>query len=117
MRTLYVDVDGTLLSNDLDIMFAIHGVQWYEQQSIDNLPKRHWLLVVLLMLRVIGFRLVLWTNRGLVNKTATKRNLGVWWYLFSDHQFHEGRKEKPSRGWTIDDQAHLASVHVRPFIR
>jgi hypothetical protein len=116
MRTIYVDVDGTLLSNELDTLFAIYGVEWYEQQRIDNLPKRYWLLIALFMLRLIGFRLVLWTNRGHMNAPATKRNLGVWWWMFSDHQFHEGYKVKPSSGWTIDDQAQHATVRVRPYI-
>lgn len=116
MRTIYVDVDGTLLSNELDTLFTVHGVEWYEQQRISDLPKRYWLLIALLLLKLVGFRLVLWTNRGQMNAAATKINLGMWWYMFTDHQFHEGGKVKPSSGWTIDDTKHHASVHVRPYI-
>ena len=129
VKKVYVDVDGTVLSGVLDGMFKEMvgevgievALEWYEGQVVDDLKRRVWLLCVLGMLRVCGVEMVLWTNRGWMNKEATRRNLGVWWYMFDSCEWCEGRKGRdiPVDGWVLDNESEYVEewrgVYVRTY--
>ena len=102
LNTIYVDFDGTLACSSLDNCFKDlckqqgfeNVIEWYRECEVDDLQLNHELIDELKTLKEQGYRLVLWTNRGLTNKRMTKRNLGEYWNLFDEHQFHAGQKHK-----------------------
>lgn len=110
-KTFYVDVDGTLLSSELDNRFKAsiekigfdETVTWYKSCEIDNLSINYSLVSHLIYLKLQGHKLILWTNRGEENIPMTKRNLGYIWYLFDEHQFFAGTKGKCSLNGVIYD--------------
>lgn len=102
VKKIFVDVDGTLLDGSLDLRFKDlvnaegfeKAVVWYESCGINDLKLNMDLIDELIALKEMGYELVLWTNRGLANKQMTIENLGVYWHMFSSHEFHEGKKGK-----------------------
>ena len=102
IKKIYVDVDGTLLDGSLDAMFkesiSLNGfdktLAWYESCNVNNLKLNMELINELIALKEMGYVLVLWTNRGVANKQMTIDNLGVYWHMFSSHEFHDGKKGK-----------------------
>jgi hypothetical protein len=112
LKTIYVDVDGTLLDSRLDNEFASRygndsdsAVQWYDNNWCADLEVNWVLVVQLVIMRVIGCKLVLWTNRGSRQVAMTKANLGIVWFLFSDHLFYEGAKRHAQvQGLVIDNE-------------
>lgn len=99
---IYVDVDGTLLSEELDLKFkkSINDIgfeetmKWYNDCHVNNLVINMELIKELITLKEEGNELILWTNRGSKQTGMTKENLGVYWHLFSTHEFHAGSKGK-----------------------
>jgi len=111
---IYIDVDGTILSQKLDLEFKDRWqrdgyaatVAWYVHQGVANLRRRWWLLLILTVMAAVGIELVLWTNRFDRNREATKANLGWFWRIFQEHQFWNSTKGEavPQDGWVIDNE-------------
>lgn len=111
---LYVDVDGTILSSELDEMFKekieedglLPAINWYDNFYKDDLTfNTHIIEWVLSMKYDMNYELVLWTNRGSNQIEMTKKNLGDLWYEFEDHLFYEGKKSKCSvDGIVVDNE-------------
>lgn len=102
-ETIYVDVDGTLLGSDLDNMFKAKieeigladAIKWYDSTvDVNNLPINFELLDEIAHLKEAGWHFVIYTNRGSKQVGMTKDNLGVYWQLFDDAIFTEGKKSK-----------------------
>ncbi len=113
VKKIYVDVDGTLLSGSLDLEFkkrsAVEAfssvLAWYENCGVDDLALNMELIVKLVDLKEQGYELILWTNRGVANIEMTRRNLGIYWHMFSSHEFHDGKKGKcVLDGFVIDNE-------------
>jgi len=102
VKQVYVDVDGTMLSNKHDQRFQEkikevgfqEAVAWYDNTEVDDLEVNTELLETLEQVRGEGVKVILWTNRGPKQIEMTKRNLGHWTSIFSDMLFREGRKSK-----------------------
>lgn len=106
-KTIYVDMDGTLLHGELDRLYIAMGkdMNWYNQQYVDNLAINYRLVRVLKKLKKRGHKLVLWTNRGEKQIGMTNANLGELWHLFDEHQFHNGMKYGTNiGGYTFDNE-------------
>ena len=99
---IYVDVDGTLVNAELDNKFKMsineigfeETMKWYDECNVDNLSINMDLVNELIKLKEEGNELILWTNRGSKQVEMTKRNLGIYWYMFSSYEFHSGSKGK-----------------------
>jgi len=107
-KTIYVDMDGTLLDNSLDAQFIASGYDkaWYNEQYVTTLAVNYKLVRVLKKLAVRGNTLILWTNRGEEQREMTKENLGDLWTMFTDHRFYCGKKLGTNvDGYTIDNEA------------
>lgn len=102
MNPIYVDVDGTLLSREHDVMFAhkiaevglADAIAWYDSAYQDRLSINYELIAEIYALKAMGVHFVIYTNRGVNQVEMTKRNLGRYWHLFDDHIFTEGKKSK-----------------------
>lgn len=118
VKTLYIDVDGTLLDSTLDKRFNSYYsksnhpqhkdnvISWYRNININNLKLNYSLILQLIILKYIfNYTLILWTNRGISNIPMTKSNLSIYWNIFDQHQFHSGQKynTKPT-GIIIDNE-------------
>lgn len=97
----YVDVDGTLLDPSLDKtfnhFFSINDnttINWYTHHNFNTLKLNYSLIINLFILKLLGHKLILWTNRRPNNILPTYQNLKSIWFLFSDYQFHSGGKDK-----------------------
>jgi hypothetical protein len=100
----YIDMDGTVLDPSLDKIFNDRysacttqeekdlTIKWYRSLDVHNLELNMELIQRLIALKEEGHTLILWTNRGEENIPMTKKNLGIYWHLFSDHQFFGGQK-------------------------
>ena len=101
-KVIYVDFDGTLASGSLDKVFRDlckeagfeNVIDWYNECEVDDLELNMDLINELIELKDKGYKLVLWKNRGISNKGMTRRNLGKYWDLFDDYEFHSGKKGK-----------------------
>jgi len=111
--TLMVDVDGTLLCNSLDERFSYYCSKigfptvepWYRNCNITSLSLNYSLIIPLIILKLIGFNINIWTNRGSQNSPMTQSNLGIFWHLFSNRYFLEGQKGK-------DHNLHLITNNI-----
>lgn len=119
MSTIYIDVDGTLLSSKLDREFQSHiaadgldaAIAWYDDAvNVSDLYINYELVREIWLGVMRGdVRFVLWTNRGPNQVEMTKRNLGRYWFLFSEHQFYTGKKSKSVvEGEVWDNEAKYA---------
>jgi len=104
---VYVDMDGTLLSGELDAQFIAsnYDIAWYDTQHVTTLPVNYELVNILKALKALNVELILWTNRSLIQREMTRLNLGDLWYLFKEHQFHAGNKRDTNLdGYTFDNE-------------
>jgi hypothetical protein len=107
-KTIYVDVDGTILRN-LAIPESVPAKEkffWWKE----NLGKSDIIfsrLVLCIILRMLGCKLVIWTNRGEEHRDVTMQSLGFAKYIFSNFEFHNGKKSKTYSAdkIVIDDDA------------
>ena len=103
-KVVYVDVDGTLLDNRAD--FAYHSrartygeeaaLEWYATNCPDDLELNTAVLAQLIMYKLHGYRVVLWTNRSMNQFQPTLRNLGRYGLhrFFDAMLFGNGRKRR-----------------------
>ena len=93
-QKVFVDVDGTILKS-FEIPDDVKGnkLVWWNE-NLDVTDKLYFRLLYLAGLKLMGSELVVWTNRAEHHKEMTLKALGLFRYLFSDFQFHCGKKAK-----------------------
>lgn len=106
-RSAYIDMDGCLLRA---ISIPAHipprdGLTWWLANiRATTIVRRR--LLLLYVLRAVGVRLYVWTNRPECLKAMTWSALGVHRRLFSGSHFMAGQKWRvPRSGSWIDDEA------------
>ena len=102
-RTVFVDMDGTILKA-FDIPETINGnrLMWWNE-NLDVTDIILYRALYLVALKALGCKLVVWTNRPVAKKAITIKALGIFAMLFSDFQFHSGKKKSSSDMLVIDD--------------
>ena len=106
-KTIYVDVDGTLLHKEHDMNYLASGcdLEWYNSVYVDHLAVNFRLVHILIKLKKRGNKLVLWTNRGEKQVLMTMANLAEIWFLFDEHHFYNGKKFGTNvDGYTFDNE-------------
>jgi hypothetical protein len=127
--TFYIDVDGTLLDPSLDKTFNQHftnnqnqTINWYTTQKVNNLKLNYSLILNLIILKILGHNLILWTNRRPQNIPSTFQNLSLIMFLFNSYQFHSGLKSSntqfQSNSIIIDNETKYCnlskqSIHIQ----
>lgn len=111
-RCAYIDLDGCILRrfkcpHSLALQ-GIRGVGWLLWWR-DNLPVRPVIkrrLPLLYLLRLLGVRLVAWTNRDQgLHHEITRQSLGFHNWLFAEFQYWDGTKILTrTKGPVMDDQ-------------
>jgi hypothetical protein len=119
----YIDFDGTLCR-----AVPVDGTHYTGPSMLDawrqevatqvlqgraRLIKRH--VALLLLLRVLGVQLHLWTNRGVEMRWPTLGVLGPLAGLFRSMTFYDGRKgdNMPLCGPIIDDEQKYVEIAPR----
>lgn len=128
-RCAYIDLDGCLLKRmrcppELRLS-GIPALLWWR----DNLTVRPIIyrrLILLYLLRALGVRLYVWTNRDRkMHDGVTRASLGKHVRLFEDFQYYDGTKIMPVRwssdgrlyGPVMDDQIkYLKRGHGRGYL-
>lgn len=113
-RCAYIDLDGCLLRRmrcppNLHLRGIEHLLWWRENLSVRPIIKRR--LPLLYLLKFLGVKLYLWTNRDFwLHGQVTYQSLGTHSRLFFGHQFYDGTKiQSRVPGPVMDDQkAYLA---------
>lgn len=108
-RCAYIDLDGCLLLRfKCPHSLGLKGIEWLLWWR-ENLPVRPIIkrrLPLLYLLRLLGVKLIVWTNRDkLMHHGVTIQSLGRHRWLFSEEQYYDGQKIM-SRvpGPVMDDQ-------------
>jgi len=117
---IYVDMDGTVLSNKLDNQFrciatAINMAEallWYADVYVDDLQVNTVLLGKIATLKAEGHEIIGWTNRDDNKQLMTERNLGIYLPLFDTIQYHAGDKRSSvvSDGIVYDNEAEYVAM-------
>ena len=102
VKTIYCDIDGTLLDESLDITFKYRRdvvkmskkdlFCWYDNCGVDDLCIDYVLMSLLVVMKILGKEIIVWTNRGEEQREMTERNLGMWMLLFDDSLYCCGKK-------------------------
>lgn len=109
---IYVDMDGTLVSNALDNIFkemvgaygTEEAVKIYNGLYVDDLEINMPLVKKLVTMKKRGHKVIVWTNRGLSQKEMTMKNLSSVIDLFDDFVFCGGaKKAQRVNGVVIDN--------------
>jgi len=66
----------------------------------------------LVVLKMLGCKLIVWTNRPLSKKDVTIKALGIFSILFSDFQFFCGKKVANENMLIIDDDKKFAGINT-----
>lgn len=103
----YIDLDGCLLKRfrcpgGVD---AMHALDWW-RANLQPTPIVYQRLVLLYILRLLGVKLAIWTNRQPYHEKVTREALGRHMWLFSFQFYCAGQKHKGPRlgGPVMDDQ-------------
>lgn len=110
----YIDVDGCILEKfPVPSRVSKHiALEWWKA-NLRPTPIVWQRIALLYVLRALGVRLILWTNRAPKHRAVTWRALGRHWDLFSEMRFYDGEKEYalPS-GPVMDDQEKYVALGV-----
>lgn len=92
-KTVYVDVDGTILES-MKIPSGVKNafVYWNENLSVTKIIWSR--ILILAVLKLLGSKLVIWTNRSIIHADVTFKSLGMTKNLFSEFYFYNGDKSK-----------------------
>lgn len=110
-RVAYIDCDGCILKKfpvPEHICMPFRLMWW--RLNLAPTPVIRTRLIVLYVLRLLGVRLVLWTNRGLQHCFITVDALGKHAQLFDEMRFRDGNKilDKLDGPIMEDDARYLA---------
>lgn len=104
----YIDLDGCLLKRmrcppELGLR-GFDALLWWAH-NLKPMPIIRSRLALLYVLRFLGVKLYVWTNRWPAHDTVTREALGVRVWLFKQFQYHDGQKilTRPF-GPVMDDQ-------------
>lgn len=107
----YIDLDGCLLHRmrcpDRDWKgerIRDHLKWWTENLCVTPIVTRR--LVLLYILRLLGVKLAIWTNRQSYHQAVTEQALGrhMWLFSFAFYCSGQKHKSKPLGGPVMDDQ-------------
>lgn len=111
---IYIDIDGTLLSDEEDRLFTYDvetmgqaaAIVRYEARTISSDLAINWRLVSqIASLKGDGHTIIGWTNRPVCHAEATLANIAVVASLFDEVTFHAGMKgESVVDGLVIDNE-------------
>lgn len=108
-RCAYIDLDGCLLRRMRCPMgTGMKGIDfllwWRENLTVRPVIKRR--LPLLYLLKFLGVKLVMWTNRDFfMHGTVTFKSLGKHAWLFTEYKFYDGQKiQSRVPGPVMDDQ-------------
>lgn len=111
-RTVFVDMDGTILKAfEIPAYVTGNKLMWWNQNLdvTDIILNRALYLVIL---KALGCKLVVWTNRPESKKDITIKALGIFSALFSEFQFHAGKKVANADMFIIDDDKKFAGINT-----
>lgn len=108
----YIDVDGCILKKFPvpTHVFSHAALSWWKEnlQPTEIVRSR---IALLYVLRALGVRLVLWTNRANEHRPVTYRALGRHRDLFSELRFYNGAKDRSQPvGPVMDDDAKYVAL-------
>jgi hypothetical protein len=106
-RHAYIDLDGCLLRKmPMPGGMTMDEALVYWVANLRPMPIVRRRLVLCYVLRLLGVRLYVWTNRPLEHEPITLAALGLHAWLFSAMYHLEGHKQELRRfGPCMDDQA------------
>ncbi|MBV1952659.1 MAG: hypothetical protein KUG64_10760 [Cycloclasticus sp.] len=125
-KHIYVDIDGTLLSSQLDTIFNNNYtnpdntqqhkdtiIQWYRQLNYTTLSINYPLLIQLIILKYIfKYTLHIWTNRGQSNQPMTLTNLSIYQHIFTTQTYHAGTKINTTpNGIILDNEPKYININ------
>jgi hypothetical protein len=102
----YIDVDGTILKKFPvpDYVDADRKLKWWKDNLAPTAVIRR-RLPLLYLLRALGVKLIIWTNRSPQHEYVTRKALGRHANLFSLFQMYDGQKDiNHPMGPVMDDQ-------------
>ena len=111
-KTVFVDMDGTILKA-FEIPTNIVGnklVWWNDNLDVTDVILTRALYLV--ALKALGCKLVVWTNRPATKKDITLKALGLFGHLFSEFQFHGGKKVATADMLIIDDDKKYMGINT-----
>jgi len=112
-QIVYVDVDGTLLQS-MRIPSDVTGnkLNWWRENLKVTKPifSR---FVLCAVLKILGCKLIIWTNRFPEHRDVTLKGLGFAKILFSDFQFFGGKKVYSPEMFVIDDAKYNGARALR----
>ena len=125
---LYVDYDGTIVDDSIDSAYISMSKDMGKERALsvyrdspdlwDRMLKLNIMVLLgILLYKLVGFRVVLFTNRFPIQLGNVVENLGGWILLFDDFIFGEGYKDTiPIHGVLWDNDPRYAScVGVKGF--
>lgn len=108
-RCAFIDLDGCILRRmRCPRNLGLKGVEfllwWREHLSVQPIIRRR--LPLLYILRIMGVKLIVWTNRDAsLHSNVTLQSLGIHARLFSDIRYYDGTKiQSRVPGPVMDDQ-------------
>ena len=103
-KTVHVDVDGTLVkSYVVPAEVPAREKLSYWTNNLDVTEKLYSRLFFCVALRLIGTKLIIWTNRSESHRDVTFKALGIFRHIFSEFEFHAGKKVLSNNMFAIDD--------------
>jgi len=120
IKTVYVDMDGTVLDSTHDHWYQSmvktigepEAIKTYRKVTdVDNLKINMPLIMALQVLKAAGYELILWTNRGEAQRPMTEANLGEYNNLFSDSIYGAGEK----KAYIQDAPGHIIDNETKNF--
>lgn len=87
----YIDCDGTLVEK-FPVPPGIEVPLLWWSENLQPTARKRGPILLCRLLKAMGVRLILWTNRGWQHEVVTRRALGRHWYLFDEVQFRGGLK-------------------------
>ena len=102
-KYLFVDYDGTLVDDSVDCLFIDlynrvgkdEALYQYENGSIwkKKLRLNRSIIFKIFIKKIIGYKIIVFTNRFPIQKINMLMNLGILQYLFNDYIFGSGNKK------------------------
>ena len=101
-KTLYVDYDGTIVSDKVDKLYNAkakeigikHALKWYAASELWQVPVKRNILILfkILLYKLTGYRVVMFTNRFPHQHYNITNTLGWWVNMFDEFIYGKGYK-------------------------